>query len=491
MVSKSMSLVYTYKNEKQPYDGTQYITNFTEWGLPNEEWAKQPGIPLSSQARITRHITIFQTGRGNDARELRVGGLSPEGKTGFYYKNLKDTEWQFKEMPMKFAEESFLDTTVDPATLRRSKQEISYNGSIKLPEGNEMALSIPDFMMSDGDCTLKFTLGGETADIKMYPVEIWSYMYRLDPGMDGTPKLFFVTFSLEDLDKQNLSPEFKNIIGTLFKEKNLKLFTCRAEATKDLICITLPDTPYGDVRLLLSATGEPVNPDTFKFTYLYDNEILDYYRDEGMKQDLERSKEYLKLVKKGRRLSTSFHRSAISASLYYQSFDLFAAVTLLNHVNYPKIKTVTSFGDQIVNANKGLYTQLEKNHKIIYTHLIQLLEERIRTLESGETPLKETLQDYLDQAGIPLQTCKDIPYFPGFLIHAEDGKPLLVEMKNPIKKIGAYTAGDKDKFTCDVVYHSNEWKEMDNRSGKLVIKDGKLTLTAAEVRHPIFSQDLP
>ena len=122
---------------------------------------------------------------------------------------------------------------------------------------------------------------------------------------------------------------------------------------------------------------------------------------------------------------------------------------------------------------------------------MQLLEERIRTLESGETPLKETLQDYLDQAGIPLQTCKDIPYFPGFLIHAEDGKPLLVEMKNPIKKIGAYTAGDKSKFTCDVVYHSNGWKEMDNRSGKLVIKDGKLTLTAAEVRHPIFSQDLP
>ena len=486
-----MFFLYTYKNEKQPYKGTQYITNFTEWGLPNEEWAKQPAIPLSGQARITRHITIFQTGQGNDARELRVGGLSAEGKTGFYYKNLKDTEWQFKEMPMKFAEESFLNTTIDPATLRRPKQEISYNGSVKLPEGKEMILSIPDFMMSDGDCILKFTSGGETADIKMYPVEIWSYMYRLDPGMDGTPKLFFVTFSTEDLANQNLSPEFRTVIETLFKDKNLELFACRAEATKDLICITLPGTPYGDVRLLLSATGETVNPDTFKFTYLYDNEILDYYMDEGMKLDLERNKEYLKLVKKGRRLSTSFHRSAISASLYYQSFDFFSAVTLLNHVNYPKIKTVTSFGDQIVDANKMLYTQLEKNHKIIYTHLIQLLDERIKALESGQTCPCDTLQDYLDQAGIPLQTCKDIPYFPGFLIHTEDGKPLLVEMKNPLKKIAAYTDGDNKKFKCDVVYHSPKWEEMDGRSGKLTIKDGKLTLTAAEVRHPVFSQDLP
>ena len=482
---------YTYKNEKQPYKGSDYITNFNEWGLPNEEWAKQPAIPLSGKARITRHITIFQTGRGNDARELRVGGLSPDGKTGFYYKNLKDKEWQFDEMPMKFAEESFLDTTIDPATLRRPKQEIAYSGSVKLPEGSELALSIPDFMMSDGDCTLKFTLGGETADIKMYPVEIWSYMYRLDPGLDGTPKLFFVTFSLEDLEKQNLSPEFKSIIETLFKDKNLELFSCRAEATKDLICITLPGTPHGDIRLLLSATGETVNPDTFKFTYLYDNEILDYYMDNTMKSDLERNKEYLKLIKQGRRLSTSFHRSAISASLYYQAFDLFATVTLLNHVNYPKIKTVTSFGDQIVAANKVLYTQLEKNHKIIYTHLIELLNERIKALEAGQQLPGDTLQDYLDEAGIPLQTCKDIPYFPGFLINTDDGKPLLVEMKYPIKKIKAYTSGEKKKFKCDVVYHSTVSDEMDTRSGELVIRDGKLTLTAEGIRRPVFSQDLP
>ncbi len=493
-----MFFLYTYKNEKQPYKGSQYISNFTEWGLPGEDWAKQPEIPLSGKARITRHITILQTGQGNDAREMRVAGLSPEGRSGFYYKNLKDTEWQFKEMEMHFADESYLDTSLDRASLRRPAQEIAYRGSVTLPEGGELGLGIPDFVMSEGDCTLQFTLGGKTASVKMYPCEIWSYMYRLDPGLDGTPKLFFVTFSTEDLANQNLSPAFSTMLDTLFEGKNLELFSCRAEATKDLICVTLPDTPYGDVKLLLSAGDKPVNPDTFKFTYLYDKDILDYYMDDehapkaGADKEalIKANEEYLELVKKGRRLSTSFHRSAISASLYYQSFDLFTAVTQLNRVNYPKIKTVTSFGDQIVAANQTLYTQLEKNHKIIYTHLIELLKERIAALEAG-TSAPETLQDYLDDADIPLQTCKDIPYFPGFLVHTDDGKPLLVEMKKPLGRINAYNASNKEKFKCDVIYHSPTDGELDGKSGALTIKDGRLTLTAAGLRHPIFSQDLP
>ncbi len=493
-----MFFLYTYKNEKQPYKGSQYISNFTEWGLPGEDWAKQPEIPLSGKARITRHITILQTGQGNDAREMRVAGLSPEGRSGFYYKNLKDTEWQFKEMEMHFADESYLDTSLDRASLRRPAQEIAYRGSVTLPEGGELGLGIPDFVMSEGDCTLQFTLGGETASVKMYPCEIWSYMYRLDPGLDGTPKLFFVTFSTEDLANQNLSPAFRTMLDTLFEGKNLELFSCRAEATKDLICVTLPDTPYGDVKLLLSAGDKPVNPDTFKFTYLYDKDILDYYMDDehapkaGADKEalIKANEEYLELVKKGRRLSTSFHRSAISASLYYQSFDLFTAVTQLNRVNYPKIKTVTSFGDQIVAANQTLYTQLEKNHKIIYTHLIELLKERIAALEAG-TSAPETLQDYLDDADIPLQTCKDIPYFPGFLVHTDDGKPLLVEMKKPLGRINAYNASNKEKFKCDVIYHSPIDGELDGKSGALTIKDGRLTLTAAGLRHPVFSQDLP
>ena len=492
-----MFFLYTYKNEKQPYKGSQYISNFTEWGLPGEDWAKQPEIPLSGKARITRHITILQTGQGNDAREMRVAGLSPEGRSGFYYKNLKDTEWQFKEMEMHFAEESYLDTSLDRTSLRRSAQEIAYHGNVSLPEGGELGLGIPDFVMSEGDCTLQFTLGGETASVKMYPCEIWSYMYRLDPGLDGTPKLFFVTFSTEDLANQKLSPAFRTMLDTLFEGKNLELFSCRAEATKDLICITLPDTPYGDVKLLLSAGDKPVNPDTFKFTYLYDKDILDYYMDDehapkaGADKEalIKANEEYLELVKKGRRLSTSFHRSAISASLYYQSFDLFTAVTQLNRVNYPKIKTVTSFGDQIVAANQTLYTQLEKNHKIIYTHLIELLKERIAALEAGISA-PETLQDYLDDADIPLQTCKDIPYFPGFMVNV-DGKPILVEMKKPLGRIKAYNASNKEKFKCDVIYHSPTVGELDGKSGALTIKDGKLTLTAAGLRHPVFSQDLP
>ena len=135
------------------------------------------------------------------------------------------------------------------------------------------------------------------------------------------------------------------------------------------------------------------------------------------------------------------------------------------------------------NVNTGIYI-------IRRRLLIELLEKRIEALET-DSHQPDTLQDYLDQAGIPLKTCTEIPYFPGFLIHTKDGEPLLVEMNKPLKRIESYTAGDKKKFKCDVTYHSPTWKEMDGRSGLLTIRNGKLTLTAAEFRHPVYAEDLP
>ena len=38
----------------------------------------------AGKAKITSAITIFQNGKGNFAREMRVAGISPEGKIGFY-----------------------------------------------------------------------------------------------------------------------------------------------------------------------------------------------------------------------------------------------------------------------------------------------------------------------------------------------------------------------------------------------------------------------
>ena len=64
--------------------------------LPAEDWIKQPSIdPL--QGRITTAITILQTGKGNNSRELRVEGVNAQGVHGYFSKQINDTVWQFNQ----------------------------------------------------------------------------------------------------------------------------------------------------------------------------------------------------------------------------------------------------------------------------------------------------------------------------------------------------------------------------------------------------------
>ncbi|HQL00847.1 MAG TPA: hypothetical protein PK090_08740 [Smithellaceae bacterium] len=62
--------------------------------LPPEDWKKQPSIP-ARHGRISPFITIFQTGRGNDARTLRVEGVNRQGVSGFFSKPLQASAWSF------------------------------------------------------------------------------------------------------------------------------------------------------------------------------------------------------------------------------------------------------------------------------------------------------------------------------------------------------------------------------------------------------------
>lgn len=60
--------------------------------LPAEPWRRQPRPP----GRISRRITIFQTGEGNAARTLRVEGRQGE-RTGYFEKAIFADEWRFVE----------------------------------------------------------------------------------------------------------------------------------------------------------------------------------------------------------------------------------------------------------------------------------------------------------------------------------------------------------------------------------------------------------
>jgi hypothetical protein len=61
-----------------------------------DKWRKQPNMTLSGLATATsKNLTIVQTGKNNENRELRVNGTDSLGNSGYYKKMIYSTEWEF------------------------------------------------------------------------------------------------------------------------------------------------------------------------------------------------------------------------------------------------------------------------------------------------------------------------------------------------------------------------------------------------------------
>lgn len=96
-------LPYTYfapdpeKIKNEFYDDKGELHYHDRVLLPAKGWVSHDLIDDEGQAiHVTSDITIFQTGNGNSARELRLAGQKGE-KKGYYYKQLNEKCWHFKE----------------------------------------------------------------------------------------------------------------------------------------------------------------------------------------------------------------------------------------------------------------------------------------------------------------------------------------------------------------------------------------------------------
>ncbi|MGE5195832.1 MAG: hypothetical protein ACM3JI_00705 [Anaerolineae bacterium] len=100
--------------------------------LPAENWVQQPSIPLSKKARLTSHITIYQTGEGNAARMLHVQGTDKRGRSGYYYKKLQDLDpkdldpkaWKFKRTGEKIKASDFLPKDKNISLPSKKRKEL-------------------------------------------------------------------------------------------------------------------------------------------------------------------------------------------------------------------------------------------------------------------------------------------------------------------------------------------------------------------------------
>ena len=151
----------------------------------------------------------------------------------------------------------------------------------------------------------------------------------------------------------------------------------------------------------------------------------------------------------------------------YNIADLLTTVTLLNQIDFPKIKTATSFGGEILEQNARTYKAQFETRTWTYSHLLELLDLRIATYKALQKVLEEgadrvqvpkklynTHFQYLTEAQFPTaiqgasnlgQDCQatilllpDAPLFPGLcLVLQEEGETyfVLIELKNSAQQI--------------------------------------------------------
>ncbi len=433
--SDPMFFKYTYEPYSSDLAGTDYRSNFTPWGLPSEGWRKQPPLPLAGKARASRRITILQNGHGNRARELRVAGLDAAGTAGYWSKGIFADRWEFVPAKLRLAESDLLDPRVVPTGTagrgtgdgRRYAGRL-WDGGVPL---DEWKFEIPDFSILEGSCELVASRKGERASVILHPVEVWTFLKRDRPGRDGTPKPYFVTIEVPTDAAAGASAEFRKAFNALFSNHHRKLFRFSMEATTEYILIEPKGTgPHGKHLLLTSGEGESLRPFAHRVAWASRlEEFAEFGSPElslGTKRTLSggdiaalRSRiannERLERELAGRiaeftRLRNTMGRSRVA----YSAFHALAHATQLFRVDFPKVYTLTRFGNEIFASNNATVNAVATSRIWIDEKLLELVELRLdayrdaaarlaRGRESVTLPgnYADDLRGYWEIAGLP------------------------------------------------------------------------------------------
>ncbi|MDR1147089.1 MAG: hypothetical protein LBK66_00500, partial [Spirochaetaceae bacterium] len=356
---------YTYIPYESNLPGTDYFSNLNEWGLPAEDWRSQPPIPLAGKAALTRHITILQNGQGNSARELRVAGLNGSGETGYWTKAIFDDTWDFKPVPLYFNENVILESSkfTDPHGERGPSLDKQYRGYCWNNGERETGWEyrIPNFNILEGDCDFHITWQGETCTLKLYPVEMWTYLKRdYLPGRTGSPKMFMVTLEIPADAFNGLSETFTAGLTKKYAPQNKKLFQYTIAASRHYIILRDTDD-MEDVVFLSDGTMSDQYSEFRQPMFIEDFEEMERRHSPELsidnhstvtREDLLRKIELNKtfrdeLIYQVRSLKWS-QLTAFKFDFGYIPAHYIALVTPLRFVDVPKIRTLTSFGDRII-----------------------------------------------------------------------------------------------------------------------------------------------
>lgn len=388
---------YTYEKTVSGIPGSDIRSAFTPWGLPAEDWKKQPGIALEGKAKLTSRITILQTGQGNDARELRVAGLDAEGNAGYFHKTLNAAEWDFRRVPLELRTADFLDTKRADAGRRGAPAETALYGSLLRDGVNipDVRLFIPDFPIGEGSCHLVASRGDESITMDLHPVEAWTYFPRYNPGRDGTPKIFFMTVALPESGMGDLSPEFARIIADCFAAHDREAFASVAEATTDYLYWQLPGKdPAVEMLFTTNSVGTGgINPAIVRQLALLGNSLVERCADPNLvlgdpsSLDVTRRAEITAKLLKNEMLRAAIkkeldtihdYRTSTNLSRWtFSALDTLSSITLIRTFNPVSISDLLDNGDRLMKMNQETYRRIFEARRTFYDMNLEMLELRI------------------------------------------------------------------------------------------------------------------
>ena len=297
-----------------------------------------------------------------------------------------------------------------------------------------------------------------TSILELHTVDMWTYVKRHNPGFDGTPKLFHATLVIPADALDRVSAALRDRVKKVFGPLDGSLFALKAEATEKYLLIepaaggldlsgplglpgllnmsglsgrsgrfglsgqpylllTRPGQESADLSVLrnLSAAGsEQLDRYLSDELVLKEPDALTVARRGELAGLIQRNERFRTELETERKLFRSYGRSAALSRWGYSVFDVVTTFTLLDRIDFPKFKTVTSHGDDIMRANAKAYSFMASTKERAYSKLIDLLERRLSAyrdaleeLEDGApraalpAGYRETYAGYLELVGIP------------------------------------------------------------------------------------------
>ncbi|MCL2833233.1 MAG: hypothetical protein FWD78_08690 [Treponema sp.] len=433
--SNPMGFQYTYVPFKSELTGAESASNnLSPWALPAEDWRLQPKINLTGKAAITGRITILQNGQGNSARELRVAGIDQDGQTGYWSKQIFDDVWQFKKAPLNFSQDEILVTaeTENSSGQRGPSMDKSYSGYrwTGSREDNTMQYCIPDFNILEGDCRLQINWRGETCTLKLFPVEMWTYVTRdYLPGRNGPPKMFLTTLEIPENAFDSLSNDFTKLLTEEFGAFDRALFHYTIAATGSFL-IMRELTGSDSVLYLTDGTVTDQYSEFNTGRYIENlKEVNRFYSEElclpqntaltltELNEKSALNKQFVNELKYKIRVLNWSKLTAFEINLGYLPGNFIGKTTPLRFI--PKIRIVTSYGEELVMANNAFIDTITNSRVRLYEKMIEILETRILCYndlakEISKKPeadrsngialpawYSDKIDDYWDIAGLP------------------------------------------------------------------------------------------